>query len=107
MSLVLVTLRRPHSFSEASKEKSPTVEQSDTLRRPRSAVFEDVIPKGKTMPDKNDQKHGKNVYTIEYLARLALSPLCLGTPNEWERISTDYPTLVRKVSVFFINILVS
>lgn len=94
MNLVLVPLRRPHSFSESSKDKS--TEHSGTLRRPRSTAYEDVSKEG-NVPD--ESVSSKNVYTIEYLARLALSPLCLSTPNEWERISSDYPTLVRKVSL--------
>lgn len=87
-------LRRPHSFSEDDKEK-PVTESIVTLRRPHS-ISEDV-EKGKRVEDvKTDQ--GKNIYTLEYLARLALSPLCLIAPNDWERISNEYPTLVRKVS---------
>lgn len=49
---------------------------------------------GTTSPEAN----GKYQYTIEYLARLAMSPLCLVPPIDWERINTDYPGLVRKVA---------
>ncbi|KAF2882415.1 hypothetical protein ILUMI_23785 [Ignelater luminosus] len=64
------------------------------LRRPHLAIEE--IMKGKTSPDPQSEKTGSHLYSIEYLARLAMSPLCLVQPSDWERISTDYPNLVRK-----------
>ncbi|CAH1993240.1 unnamed protein product [Acanthoscelides obtectus] len=36
-------------------------------------------------------------YSIEFLAHLAMSPLCLMQPDDWKRISNDHPTLVRSV----------
>lgn len=50
--------------------------------------------RGKTSPENTNRV----TYSIEYLARLAMSPLCLVLPNDWERISNEYPALVRKVS---------
>lgn len=67
------------------------------LRRPHLAIEE--IMKGKTSPDPQSEKTGSHLYSIEYLARLAMSPLCLVHPDDWDRISTDYPNLVRKVSL--------
>jgi len=32
---------------------------------------------------------------------LAMSPLCLVAPCDWERINTEYPVLVRKVVELF------
>lgn len=56
--------------------------------------------KGKTSPDQcNNEKSSRITYSIEYLARLAMSPLCLVYPNDWERISKEYPMLVKKVHV--------
>lgn len=37
-------------------------------------------------------------YSIEYLAQLAMSPLCLTEPTEWDRIIQEYPMLTRQVS---------
>lgn len=65
------------------------------LRRPNISIEE--IMQGTTSPEAN----GKYQYTIEYLARLAMSPLCLVPPIDWERINTDYPGLVRKVVELF------
>lgn len=56
--------------------------------------------KGKTSPDQcNNEKSSRITYSIEYLARLSMSPLCLVYPNDWERISNEYPMLVKKVRV--------
>lgn len=66
-----------------------------TLRRPHIPI-EDII-KGKTSPDQGTEKNNRITYSIEYLARLAMSPLCLVYPNDWERISHEYPALVKKV----------
>lgn len=66
------------------------------LRRPHIPI-EDII-KGKTSPDHSNEKSGRITYSIEYLARLAMSPLCLVHPNDWEHISKEYPMLVKKVS---------
>lgn len=65
------------------------------LRRPHIPI-EDIM-KGKISPDQTNEKTNTVFYSIEYLARLAMSPLCLVLPNDWERISNDYPMLVRKV----------
>lgn len=72
------------------------------LRRPHIPI-EDIM-KGKTSPDQciNEKNNRITTYSIEYLARLAMSPLCLVYPNDWERISNEYPMLVKKVS-YFIN----
>lgn len=59
--------------------------------------IEDIM-KGKTSPDQSNEKFNRVTYSIEYLARLAMSPLCLVYPNDWERISNEYPMLVKKVS---------
>ncbi|XP_074040546.1 eukaryotic translation initiation factor mextil isoform X3 [Leptinotarsa decemlineata] len=40
-------------------------------------------------------------YSIEYLAHLAMSPLCLAKPNDWDRISEEYPQLKKNVVEYF------
>ena len=64
--------------------------------------IEDII-KGKTSSSSSSSSDQTNksalVYTIEFLAHLAMSPLCLGAPTDWERISRDYPFLIRNVSI--------
>lgn len=44
-------------------------------------------------------------YSIEYLAQLAMSPLCLTEPTEWDRIVLEYPMLTRQVSWKDIHLL--
>lgn len=68
------------------------------LRRPHLSI-EDLL-KGKTLPE-SPLKAGDFQYSIEFLARLAMSPLCLSEPKDWEHISTEYPNLVRKVFVSY------
>ncbi|VEN54385.1 unnamed protein product [Callosobruchus maculatus] len=102
----------PLSPPESPKPSNDQEEHNDTvkLRRPRLSA-EDLL-KGKTIiqeptetsPDspknktttsaENDKNHA---YSIEFLAHLAMSPLCLVQPDDWERISNDYPTLIRSV----------
>lgn len=74
-----------------------------TLRRPHIPI-EDII-KGKISPVPSNEKSNNHriTYSIEYLAHLAMSPLCLVHPNDWERISNEYPVLVRKVRAIFNN----
>lgn len=38
------------------------------------------------------------VYSMEFLARMAMSPLCVAPPTEWQRISGEHPSIARKVS---------
>ncbi|CAG9814539.1 unnamed protein product [Phaedon cochleariae] len=73
-----------------------------TLRKPRLSVeemaraYED---REKTPPAPPKKSHLS--YSIEFLAHLAMSPLCLTTPDEWERISLEYPLLKRNVVEYF------
>nr|CAH7762594.1 unnamed protein product [Callosobruchus chinensis] len=102
----------PLSPPESPKPSTEQEEQNDTvkLRKPRLSA-EDLLkgktivpepsetspdsPKNKTSaPEENDKDHA---YSIEFLAHLAMSPLCLVHPVDWERISNDYPTLIRSV----------
>ncbi|XP_044751187.1 eukaryotic translation initiation factor 4E-binding protein Mextli isoform X2 [Coccinella septempunctata] len=70
------------------------------LRKPRVSIEE--ILQGKTMSvETTSKKENRLVYSIEYLATLAMSPICLGPPQDWERISNDYPALVREVIEYF------
>ncbi|KYB27256.1 hypothetical protein TcasGA2_TC014442 [Tribolium castaneum] len=62
------------------------------LRKPHTPIEE--IVKGKASPNEQLTK-ASLVYTIEFLAHLAMSPLCLTVPNDWERISKEYPFLIR------------
>lgn len=41
------------------------------------------------------------VYSIEFLVRMAMSPLCVVPPAEWARISGDHPSIARKVVEIF------
>lgn len=68
------------------------------LRKPHTPV-EDII-KGKKSPPTQINKAAL-VYSIEFLAHLAMSPLCLTQPKDWEQISKDYPYLIRNVSDFW------
>lgn len=65
------------------------------LRRPHTAL-EDILQR-RTSSDCSE----KPIYSIELLAKLAMSPLCLVEPGDWERISSGYPSLVRKEGEFF------
>ncbi|XP_063922569.1 eukaryotic translation initiation factor 4E-binding protein Mextli isoform X3 [Zophobas morio] len=73
------------------------------LRKPHMPI-EDII-KGKTSSSSSSSSDQTNksalVYTIEFLAHLAMSPLCLGAPTDWERISRDYPFLIRNTGDTF------
>jgi hypothetical protein len=76
------------------------------LRKPHMPIEE--IMKGKAASIEQMPKNAL-VYTIEFMAHLAMSPLCLTVPNDWERISRDYPFLVRNVSdcgvlIFFVGV---
>lgn len=62
------------------------------LRRPHIPI-EDIM-KGKT----TSAQINRITYSIEYIARLAMSPKCLNLPDDWEHISKEYPNLVKKVS---------
>ncbi|XP_030749641.1 eukaryotic translation initiation factor 4E-binding protein Mextli isoform X2 [Sitophilus oryzae] len=81
-------------------------DQKNTLRQPRLSA-EDVLKAAKisqvadaspvTTPKTPNFVKNPLTYSIEILAQLAMSPLCLSEPNEWERILQEYPTLARKV----------
>ncbi|KAK4879216.1 hypothetical protein RN001_007362 [Aquatica leii] len=78
------------------------IEESNTtapLRRPHSSI-EDIIQR-KSSSDMSQERSSGFLYSIEFLAKLAMSPLCLAQPNDWDRISTGYPNLVRKEGEFF------
>lgn len=89
--------------------KNETANQEPRMRKPRLSA-EEVLRASKVSPDKegspktpvispkssNSHKYHLT-YSIEILAQLAMSPLCLTEPAEWERIIEEYPTLVRKV----------
>lgn len=51
-----------------------------------------------TSPSKSDY-----TYSIEFLAHLAMSPRCLAQPNDWDRITQEYPDLIRNVSIYYIK----
>ncbi|KAF5273632.1 hypothetical protein FQR65_LT04631 [Abscondita terminalis] len=77
------------------------IEDSNTtpLRRPHAAI-ENLIPR-KSSSDMSNERPSICMYSIEFLAKLAMSPLCLAQPNDWDRISTGYPNLIRKEGEFF------
>ncbi|KAK9754356.1 KH domain [Popillia japonica] len=75
------------------------VSETPPLRRPRASIEE--IIRGKLSPEPNEKKTTRLVYTIEYLARLAMSPLCLVPPSDLERITNEHPTLIRKLVEMF------
>ena len=81
------------------------------MRKPRLSADE-VFKASKISPDREAKSSVtssplKNTltYSIEILAQLAMSPLCLTEPDGWDRINQEYPTLIRKVSSS--NIVVS
>jgi len=61
------------------------------LRRPYAAANEN-----------NEKKINKrHQYSIEFLARLAMSPMCLNPPINWDHINTEYPSIARKAIEYF------
>ncbi|XP_018573979.1 eukaryotic translation initiation factor 4E-binding protein Mextli isoform X2 [Anoplophora glabripennis] len=72
-------------------------EETDNLklRKPRLSIEE--IIKGKTSIEEEIPPKTNLAYSIEFLAHLAMSPFCLVQPSEWERISEEYPMLIRNV----------
>lgn len=44
-------------------------------------------------------------YSIEFLAHLAMSPRCLAQPIDWNRITQEYPDLIRNVSIYYFKML--
>ncbi|KAL1491097.1 hypothetical protein ABEB36_011746 [Hypothenemus hampei] len=56
-----------------------------------------VNPPKKTVSPEKDSFKNRISYSIEVLAQLAMSPLCLCEPPEWEMINLKYPVLVRKI----------
>lgn len=74
-------------------------------RKPRLSIEE--ILKLKTTEDKEKTPPKFNMnYSIEFLAHLAMSPLCLIQPKDWERISQEYPNLIRNVSNYLLSVFV-
>ncbi|XP_076270994.1 eukaryotic translation initiation factor mextil isoform X2 [Rhynchophorus ferrugineus] len=77
-------------------------DQEPKMRKPRLSA-EDLLRASKISLEKESPAASKlsasvkHTYSIEILAQLAMSPLCLSEPKEWERIVQEYPTLVRKV----------
>ncbi|KAL3282450.1 hypothetical protein HHI36_005635 [Cryptolaemus montrouzieri] len=70
------------------------------LRKPR--VSPEEILQGKIISEENSSRRITSlVYSIEYLVKLAMSPVCLKPPEEWERISRDFPFLVKQVVEYF------
>ncbi|KAL3282449.1 hypothetical protein HHI36_005635 [Cryptolaemus montrouzieri] len=66
------------------------------LRKPR--VSPEEILQGKIISEENSSRRITSlVYSIEYLVKLAMSPVCLKPPEEWERISRDFPFLVKQL----------
>lgn len=62
--------------------------------------LEDIL-KGKTeLSEKSNL-----VYSIEFLAHLAMSPFCLMPPEEWDGISKNYPFLIKNVSWIWYYVL--
>lgn len=98
-------------------------DQDAKIRKPRLSADEILRVSTKRSPDKEGSPKTPNTpktpvapkfpsknqltYSIEILAQLAMSPLCLTEPLEWERIVQEYPMLVRKVSTNFDSFCVS
>ncbi|XP_050501554.1 eukaryotic translation initiation factor 4E-binding protein Mextli isoform X1 [Diabrotica virgifera virgifera] len=75
------------------------------LRKPRLSVEEMLKGKSNSI-DKEDKERTPSkpthvTYSIEFLAHLAMSPMCLTQPSEWERICKEYPLLMRNVVEYF------
>ncbi|XP_022912052.1 eukaryotic translation initiation factor 4E-binding protein Mextli isoform X2 [Onthophagus taurus] len=80
------SLPSPNVVPNGQVEEPP---QTPTLRRPHTSI--DEVPKEKS----------RLIYSIEFLARLAMSPLCLSPPIDLERITNQHPTLIRKLVEMF------
>ncbi|XP_066137823.1 eukaryotic translation initiation factor 4E-binding protein Mextli isoform X1 [Euwallacea fornicatus] len=90
-----IKLRKPRPSTEEflkTTKRSPDKEGSPNT--PNTSKVPAMIGDGilGSSPSKNLM-----AYSIEYLAQLAMSPLCLTEPTEWGRIVQDYPMLTRQV----------
>lgn len=70
------------------------------MRKPR--LSKEDIPKGLLKKKASSPSKSHFAYSIDSLAHLAMSPLCLAQPDEWERITQEYPDLIRNVSICFL-----
>ncbi|XP_018326887.1 eukaryotic translation initiation factor 4E-binding protein Mextli isoform X2 [Agrilus planipennis] len=65
------------------------------LRRPHLPL-EDIL-KGKMSPEVPlDCNEHRSTYSNETLVQLAMSPMCLKPPIDWDRISKEHPNITRK-----------
>ncbi|XP_017786109.1 PREDICTED: eukaryotic translation initiation factor 4E-binding protein Mextli isoform X2 [Nicrophorus vespilloides] len=62
------------------------------LRRPHIPIEDIMLGKSEA---------SVHQYTLEYLACLARSPMCRTPPEDWEKMQTEYPNLVRKTPELF------
>ncbi|XP_045471103.1 eukaryotic translation initiation factor 4E-binding protein Mextli isoform X2 [Harmonia axyridis] len=89
--------------SPKDQKQQPEDNEKDTdlkLRKPRVSI-EDIMKGRVDSIETTTKKENRLVYSIEYLAKLAMSPICLKPPQDWDRISNDYPVLVRQVIEYF------
>ncbi|XP_060517721.1 eukaryotic translation initiation factor 4E-binding protein Mextli isoform X1 [Cylas formicarius] len=90
--------------TRGSTAEPPNVVSSETdqskIRKPRLSADE-ILQEIKIVKNKEQESRKidktRLTYSIEVLAQLAMSPLCLTEPSDWKRISEDHPTLLRKV----------
>lgn len=62
------------------------------LRLPRMSI-EEILEKKKTNKPYS--------YTIEFLAKLAMSPICISPPEKWNFILKEFPVITKQVLVYF------
>ncbi|XP_072382265.1 eukaryotic translation initiation factor 4E-binding protein Mextli isoform X3 [Diabrotica undecimpunctata] len=95
-------LSPPESLPSPEVVPNGEVDEADKikLRKPRLSVEEMLKGKSNSI-DKEDVSSKPVTYSIEFLAHLAMSPMCLTQPSEWERICKEYPLLMRNVIEYF------
>ncbi|KAK5645749.1 hypothetical protein RI129_004213 [Pyrocoelia pectoralis] len=94
--LISSPLSPPESLPSPGPLNGETEESATVpLRRPRTSVADIIKRRSSSFASE------KATYSLEFLAKLAMSPLCLVEPDDWERISSGYPSLIRGEGKFF------
>ncbi|XP_050306743.1 eukaryotic translation initiation factor 4E-binding protein Mextli isoform X2 [Anthonomus grandis grandis] len=86
------TAAKDNDTDHEPKIRFPRLSSEELARTFKRSPDKEGSPKTKSALPKNHL-----TYSIEILAQLAMSPLCLSEPSEWKRILEEYPMLVRKV----------
>lgn len=74
------------------------------LRKPR--LSKDDVMKRITEENTQNPLNSNLTYSIDFLAHLAMSPLCLAQPYEWDTITQEHPDLIRNVSILLFTFII-